>query len=350
MNTKTTPWTRTLTAAFTLSAALVAHSPASAQKVVELTYSSWLPSTHPLMADFMLPWGQQVEKATEGRIKVNFLPKAITNPPGHYDAVKNGVVDLAFISHSYYPGRFDLMKVATLPFSGNSSQSTSLAAWHLFDKYLRDANEHRGVKVLGIYGHGPGAVHTTSKVVEKVKDFDGLKIRVGGGMAADVAKVLNVNAVVKPAPDSYELLSTGVVDGVFFPTESLASFRLDDIVRHTTLFPGGLYSDTHAVIMNEQAFQRLPEADRAALMKLSGEHIARMAGKAWGEADTAGLKSMRAKGVTIHEASPQLIADIKKRSAPFEQAWLDAAKAKGIDGPKVLQAFQEDLKQIEAGK
>ncbi len=341
-------WSRTLAAACTLGAALLAGAPASAQKTVDLTYSSWLPATHPLMADFMLPWGKEVEQATQGRVRINFLPKPATNPPGHYDAVRNGVVDLAFISHSYYPGRFDLMKLPTLPFSGTSALATSLAAWHLFDSYLRGANEHRGVKVLGIYGHGPGAVHTTSKVVEKIEDFDGLKIRVGGGMAADVAKVLNVNAVVKPAPDSYELLSTGVVDGVFFPTESLASFRLDDIVRHTTLFPGGLYADTHAVIMNEQAFQRLSESDQAALLKISGEHIARMAGKAWGDADMAGLKSMRAKGVTIHEASPQLVADVKKRTAPFEQAWLDAAKAKGIDGPKVLQAFHDDLKQIEA--
>ena len=334
-----------------LTAAILMSAPAVAQqKPVELTYSSWLPPTHPLMADFMLPWGRQVEQATDGRVKINFLPKPITNPAGHYDAVRNGVVDLAFVSHSYYPGRFDLMKVATLPFSGNSAESTSIAAWRIFDKYLRPAGEHRGVKVLGVYAHGPGGVYTTAKKVERIEDFDGLKVRIGGGMAADVAKALNVNAVVKPAPDSYELLSTGVVDGVFFPAESIASFRLDGLIRQATLFPGGLYSDTHAIIMNEQAFERLSEADRAALLKLSGEHIARMAGKAWGDADTAGLASMKAKNVEVHQADDKLVADIKARTAPFEKAWLDAAKAKGIDGPRVLQAFRDEVKQLEAGK
>jgi len=333
-----------------LTAALFAVTPARAQKPVELTYSVWIPQTHVLVANFMIPWAQEVEKATQGRVKINFLPKPVTNPQGHLDAVRNGVVDLAFISHSYYPGRFDLMKVAMLPFSGNSAQSTSVAAWRIYDKYLAGANEHRGVKLLGIYGHGPGGVYTTKKVIDKVEDFENLKVRIGGGMAADVADALKVNAVVKPAPESYELLSTGVVDGVFFPPESIASFRLDGIIKNATVFPGGLYSDTHGIIMNEQAFAKLPNADRAILMKLSGEHIAQLGGKAWGDADTAAIESLRAKNVAFHQASPKLIADVKARTAHLEKAWLDTAKTKGIDGPKVLQEYRAELKKLEGGK
>lgn len=344
-----TKWNTALLGAC-LTVALVTSTAATAQqKPIELTFSVWIPATHVLVANFMVPWGQEVEKATQGRVKINFLPKPVTNPQGHFDAVRNGVVDLAFISHSYYPGRFDLMKVATLPFSGNSALSTSVAAWRMYDKHLAGVNEHRGVKVLGIYGHGPGGVFTTKKVVEKIEDFENLKVRIGGGTAADVADALKVNAVVKPAPESYELMSTGVVDGVFFPPESIASFRLDGIVKNATVFPGGLYSDTHAIILNEQAFARLPEADRAILLKLSGEHIAEMGGKAWGDADTAALDSLRAKGVAFHPASPKLVADVKARTAHLERAWLDAAKAKGLDGPQILQEFRADLKKLEAG-
>lgn len=342
-----TKWTTSLFG-LCLTAALVTATPAIAQKPIELTYSSWIPATHVLMSNFMIPWAQEVEKATEGRVKIHFLPKAVTNPVGHYDAVRNGVVDMAFISHSYYPGRFDLMKFAILPFSGNSAESTSVASWRIYDKYLRAANEHQGVKLLGIYGHGPGGVYTTGRKVENIEDFDGLKVRIGGGIQADIAKALKVNAVVKPAPESYELMSTGVVDGVFFPPESVVSFRLESVVKNATVFPGGLYADLHGIIMNEQAFARLSEADRATLLKLSGEHIAQMGGKAWGDADTAAMKTLKAKNVNIHPASDKLVADLKLRTAPFEKAWLDAAKAKGIDGPKVLQEFRAELKKLEA--
>lgn len=342
-----TKWTTALLGSL-LWATLLVSTPAAAQKQVELTFSVWIPQTHVLVSKFMIPWAQEVEKATDNRVKITFLPKPVTNPQGHYDAVRNGVVDLAFISNSYYPGRFDLMKFSMLPFSGDSALTTSVAAWRIYDKYLAAANEYVGVKVLGIYGHGPGQVFTTKRVIEKIDDFKNLKVRVGGGMAAEVASALDANPIVKPAPESYELMSTGVVDGVFFPPESIASFRLDGIVQNATIFPGGLYSDSHAIIMNEKAFAKLSPTDQAILMKLSGEHIARMGGKAWGDADTAALETLHAKNVAFHPASPQLIADVKARTASFEKTWLDKAKAKGIDGPKVLQEFHADLKQLEA--
>src|SRR5690606_7722209 len=127
------------------------------------------------------------------------------------------------------------------------------------------------------------------------------------------------------------LMSTGVVDGVLFPPESVASFRLDSVVKSATLFPGGLYSDIHGIIMNRQAFDRLPAKDRDILTKLSGEHIAEMGGKAWGDADVAAMKSLKAHNVVFHQASDALVASIKQRTAVFEQDWLKAAKAKGID-------------------
>ena len=336
--------------ALATAAALIAVSPAQAQpKPVELNFSVWIPQTHILVANFMVPWSQEVEKATEGRVKISFLPKPVTNPVGHLDAVRNGVVDLAFISYSYYPGRFDLMKYAILPFSGNSALSTSVASWRIYDKYLRAAVDIPGVKQLGIYGHGPGGVYTSGKAVEKIDDFEGLKLRIGGGIQADLAKVLKFNAVVKPAPESYELMSTGVVDGVLFPPESVASFRLDGLVKTATVFPGGLYSDVHGIIMNEKSCERLSPKDQAIVLKRSGEHLARLGGKAWGDADTAALESLKAKGVVFRPASDKLVADIKERTAGFEKAWLEAAKAKGIDGPKVLAEFRAELKSLEGG-
>jgi len=339
-----------LLAGLATAAGMILPTQASAQKTVDLAFSSWIPPTHVLMKNFMIPWAKEVEAATEGRVKITFLPKAVTNPVGHLDAVRRGAVDLAFISHSYYPGRFDLMKLSTLPFSGNSAEANSLAAWRIYDKYFRPVNEHRGVKLLGVYGHGPGGVYTTKVKVEKIEDFKGLKVRIGGGMAADVATALEANAIVKPAPESYELLSTGVVDGVFFPPESITSFRLDEVVKFATVFPGGLYSDSHGIIMNEKAFEQLEPRDREALLKLSGEHIARMGGKAWGDEDKVALAKLKASSVTFTEASPKLVADVKARTGKFEQEWLETAKKAGLDGPKVLADFRAELAKDEPAR
>ena len=69
-----------------------------------------------------------------------------------------------------------------------------------------------------------------------------MKIRSGGGISEAAAKALGASPLVKPAPESYELLSSGVADGTFFPSESIKSFNLDKVVKYATFFPGGFYS------------------------------------------------------------------------------------------------------------
>ncbi|MGB3291268.1 MAG: TRAP transporter substrate-binding protein [Burkholderiaceae bacterium] len=334
----------TFIAGATLGLGATAHA-----KNVTLTVSSWLPPTHAVVADFLVPWGKEIKEATQGRVTLRILPKPATNPAGHFDAVRDGLVDISFISHAYYPGRFELTKFAVMPFSGNTATSRSVAAWDTYEKFLLKADEHKGVRLLGMYAHGPGITFTTDKAVKTIDDYQGLKIRVGGGMAADVAKAVGANAIPKPAPESYELLSMGVVDGVFFPAESLVSFKLDGIIKNATVYPGGLYSDTHAVIMNPAAFDRLSEEDKQAVLKLSGRHIAELAGKAWDKHDAVAWKVLNSGKINLIRADSALVDAVRERTKGFEKTWLDEAAAKGIDGPAALESFRSEIKKLEAG-
>src|ERR1035437_9306779 len=96
-------------------------APALAQ--TEISISSWVPPSHFLNKDFLAGWTQEVEKATNGRVKFSFLPKAVASPVGHFDAVKDGLADLTFISHSYTPARFPLTRFGVLPFGGDNAEA-----------------------------------------------------------------------------------------------------------------------------------------------------------------------------------------------------------------------------------
>jgi TRAP-type transport system periplasmic protein len=63
-----------------------------------------------------------------------------------------------------------------------------------------------------------------------VEDLAGLKIRSGGGISEEMARALGASAFVKPAPECYELLSSGVADGTFFPLDCIASFKLGTVI------------------------------------------------------------------------------------------------------------------------
>jgi TRAP-type transport system periplasmic protein len=332
----------------TLALTTMLAVPAAQAQTTELTMSAWVPPTHMIVRDILMPWAQQVEKETNGRVKIRLLPKAVAGAVNHFDAAKDGLADIVFISHSYTPSRFQLLRMAVLPFGGDSAESQSIALWRTHEKHFGKFNEHSGTQLLGLYTHGPGIFWNSKRPIRTIDDFNGLKIRVGGGIAADVANAIGANAIAKPAPESYELLSTGVVDGVMFPGESIRSFKLEKLVKYATDFPGGLYSDSHAVIMNEARWKKLPKQDQDAVMRVSGEALARLAGKTWDKYAADGFEAVKSTGGEVIRADAALVKAVAERTKKFEQEWIEAVRGKGIDGAKVLADFRAEVAKADS--
>ncbi len=333
-----------------LATLLLSAAAATASAQTVLTMSSWVPPTHSLTRDVLNVWAKSVEKATEGRVTFKMLPKHPSAPPGTFDAVRDGLVDVSFVTASYTPARFALPYLAELPGGGATAEINSVAYSRIHWKYLQSVNEYKGVKLLGVFTHGPGQMFTVNKQVTSVADLAGLKIRSGGGISESAAKALGASPLVKPAPESYELLSSGVADGTFFPPESIESFKLDKVVKYATFFPGGFYGSAFGFFMNQDKWNALPKRDQDAITSVSGEVLARLAGRSWDAADRGGVAALKAAGVKITEASPEFVAEVSKRTAPLVQDWIKAANAKGVDGAKVFAAFHEELKNVAAGR
>ena len=176
-----------------LAASLIAAAqPALAQTT--LTMSSWVSPQHHLTAVVLQGWANEVEKATNGRVKFQMLPKHPSAPPGTFDAVKDGLVDLSYVTASYTPSRHILPLMAELPGAGDTALVNSVAYSRIYWKYFDKVGEYKGVKLLGVFTHGPGQMFT-KKPVAGINDIQGLKIRTGGGIAEAVAKALGTSAV-----------------------------------------------------------------------------------------------------------------------------------------------------------
>jgi TRAP-type C4-dicarboxylate transport system substrate-binding protein len=319
----------------------------SAHAQVTLTVSSWLPPTHTL-SQTQAKWCDDVTAATSGRVKCNILPKAVVPPPRTFDAVRDGLADVSYSVHGYTPGRYLLTQMVELPFGGDNPVATSVAYQRIHDKYLAKADEHRGLKVLAVFTHGPGIVFNTKRPVSSLADMQGLKFRVGGGMVNEVGKALGVNVTLKPAPESYELLSSGVMDGVFFPAESIESFKLEKLIRHRTDFPGGLYNTSFAFVMNQGTWNKISKADQAAIEKLSGEAAARSFGLGWEGVDRRGSAFMQANGVTRQMAGKPFVDEVRSKTASLEQKWVADAKAKGLaNAEQVLKEYRAEVAKLQ---
>jgi len=328
------------------AAAAMLASPARAQTT--LTYSSWVPPTHHLTI-WQANWAAEVEKATGGRVKFQSLPKHPAAAPGTFDAVRDGLVDLSYVTASYTPARHILPLMAELPGMADTAEVNSVAYSRIHWQHFQKVGEYKGVKLLAVWTHGPGQMFT-KKPVAGINDVRSLKIRTGGGIAEAVANAIGASAFVKPAPESYELLNSGVADGVFFPFESIVSFKLDTVIGQATVFPGGMYSSAFGFFMNEEKWNKLSKQDQAIIEKYSYEYAARSNGKSWDAADQKGLDALKKASVKIVRADPAFVAEVQKRSGPIVEDWIKKASAKGVDARAALQEFRAEIKKVAAEK
>lgn len=332
---------RRLITTLALAASLGFTTEAFAQTTLQV--SNWLPPSHPILTQIIEPWGKMVEEATAGRVKVEIMAAAIGKPPAQFDLVKAGAAEIGYGVHGYTPGRFKLTPIVEGPFLSNSAEALSVAYWKVYEAMLAKADEHAGVHVLSVFTHGPGMIFTASKPVTKIADAEGLKMRIGGGVVAEVAKRLGMVGVQVPSPQVYEVLANGVADGILFPAESVPFFRIDDVIKHGTSVPGGLYNTSFFIVMNEAAWNALSDEDKAAIDKISGEALSRMAGKAWDAADAAGMKTMTGKGVAFVEADDAFVTALSEKLAGIEDGFLAAAKESGIDGQAALDMLKAEI-------
>jgi len=189
---------------------------------------------------------------------------------------------------------------------------------------------------------------STGDAITQMSDLKGMKVRIGGGIIKELAQAMGVVAILKPATQSYEILSRGIADGVFFPMESLAAFKLEGLVKNVTEVPGGLYNTSFFLVMNPGSYDKLTDEQKAAIDAVSGEAFAALAGEGWDKADDAGRKVATDNGIVIQTASDAFVADITKAASGVESAWVAKADAKGVDAQMMLDEFKQIAKDVAA--
>jgi TRAP-type C4-dicarboxylate transport system substrate-binding protein len=330
-----------------VAGAALAATGDSAGAQTTLKYNNWLPPTHNQLVLAIRPWIAEVEKASNGRIKIEVPPASLGAPVRQYDLAFEGVADIVAAVHGYTPGRFKLPGIAELPFVGDTAEQRSVAYWRVHEKYFAKADEHKGVVVLAVFAHGPGSIMTRDPVTS-IDDMKGKKMRVGGGIIDKINPALGGVNVAAPATEVHDILSKGVADGVYFPSEAFKVFKLEGSVKAQTTIPGGLYSSAWVIAMNKAAFDKMPEQDKKALMSVSGEHLVRIHAKAWDAADKEGIEAMQKAGVKRTAADQKFIAGVKEKTAFLEQEWLKDAKSLGVDGEAALKMYRDEVSKLKA--
>jgi len=331
---------RVSTVASVGAVALLAIS-ASVRAETQLVMSSWLPAKHPIVVNAMKPWAREISKVTEGRVKVRVLAKPVGPPPAHFDLAADGVADITYGLHSFTKDdRFFRSRIGQFSFIGDDAVAGSKAFWSVYAGELDAQAEHKGVKLVGLFVHGPGVLHNNVRKLEQVSDISGLKIRTPGGYIADLMGDLGATTLFMSSGEVYEKLSRGVIDGVTFTYEALTAFKLTEHLKYSMRVPGGIYNTTWFVVVNEAKWNEISADDRAAIEAISGEAFAERVGKAWNDADTKAIEKIKDAGIEIYDAPAPILEAIEASAAKHEAAWVKVVDEQGMDGAAALKAMR----------
>ena len=309
-----------------------------AQQKTELKLAYFVGDQH-AMSQWLIKWADSLEQQSGGRISVKRFPGSQMGPvQQHYDFVRTGQADVAWFLHGSTPGRFPLTELAEAPYLiGSAEIGTKVVnAPELREKYL-DA-EHRGIKVLLLFTHQPGNLHTTKKAIRAVDDMRGLRIRFASPTIRDFVAALGATPVGLPPTEQVEQLQKGAIDGALIDYGGAGiAFKMGGIVKYSTEIYA--YVATFGLGMNETVWKRLP-LDLKELVTKSVTGVEQEVGCAWDALDEPGKQAiMDAGGEAIRLAPPEN-ARFRKIGAEVTERKLKELEGKATSARAVYASMQ----------
>jgi TRAP-type transport system periplasmic protein len=325
---------------FALAAFFVSSVPVSAQeKVLKLRFSDYEPPSSPISKN-NAEWAKEVEKMTNGRVKISFFPGATLTPPAQtYDSVVKGVIDLGHSLAAYTPGRHALSEVTNLPIGFKDGYQATMCAnaWLAATK----PKEYDDVKVMFFHSHGCTRF-ATRKVISSVDELKGLRIACNA-QTTNIITALGAAPVTLPISETYDAIQKGLAEGFLLGVLGLQNFKFADVVKCCMENPAISATPILYTVMNKDKWSSISKQDQQAIEKVNQEWIERT-GKLWNHLNSEALEYAKGRGVKLVKVSDADIAETSKKLQPLLVKWVNDMKAKGLPAEESLKFCQEYIK------
>ncbi len=312
-------------------------SPAQAAEVTLRLAHPW-PGTSDIH-NGLAAWGESLTKASDGRIEVElYSAQTLTKAAKAYDAVVGQIADVTATVQGYTANRFPLTQVIELPGLVDSAAQGSCVLQKLYDN--GDINgEYQDTHVLFVWTNGPGQLHMKGKSVTKPEDLAGLRIRRPTTVVGQLLEDLGAQPIGMPAPEIYQSLQRGVIDGVAISWDGAKVFRLNEVADHHTAL--NLYSLSFVLTMNKGVYDRMPADLKAIIDQHSGPEWAQFMARIFDDLDKQSIRDAKALNQPIIELSDELKSAWKPALDRVTESYLSELEAKGLPARQVYRHAQE---------
>ncbi len=293
---------------------------------------------------------RQMSEASGGRLQFTFNPGgSLLGATETIDGVKDGSADICWSCTSFFSSRFPAAEFINL--TGNGCVSARMATdvfQQMYEEIPEVQNEFADWKVLALHSCSYGPISTVGKKIETKDDFKGMLIRTAGTVASQYIEALGATPMSVPTSDVYENISKGVINGFTNDWHNIDCFKLYEPIDYCLDLPVSFTSCF--VLMNKDAYNRLPDDLKAIIDTYAGNYAGDMAGYWWDSCNYWVADKMRENGVEVYSPSEELKAWAQSDEivGGIHEWYVQYLNELGLDGQAIYDKCMEIVAQNAA--
>jgi TRAP-type C4-dicarboxylate transport system substrate-binding protein len=313
---------------------------AQAADPIKLRVADSFPKGHYLVKLILEPWMEAVSKRTNNAVTFEHYPaQQLGKATDMLKLTQTGVADIGYVAPAYASDKMPVSEVAMLPGAFEHSCQGTLAYWKLARSGVIAEQDYapNNIRLLLAVSLPQYRIFTVKHPVKDVADVTGLKLRTTGGAQDLTLRAIGAVPVRMAAPDAYESLSRGTMDGLLFPLESVVAYGADKLVKYSTDGLGfGSFIVSYSI--SEAAWKKLSPEIQKTMVDVADEIIP-SACKDVQKAEETTKNSMEATGVRFETLQPETRAKFKDLMQGVAKTWAEGLDPRGKRGSDALKEF-----------
>ena len=320
---------------FTCILTLTGGQAPAADKPTEIVFSTYMPTSYGYLMQPLIDFMAEVEKESAGKVKFKFFHSGqLYKGKEEFAALERGEIDMAAPNDLYLTGIVPETGISNLPFlwktPASMQKSLDAGLWKLGinDKFLA-----HNVVVLGTAAGGPYQIYAKGFAVHLPKDIAGKKWGVSGSTASKAIELMGGSPTTMSSGELYLALQRKTIDGTTRPLITGLGRKLYEVVDNISVTNMAYF--TCMLAINKEKWDSLSKDIQDIMIKAAKNRDKRQLEML--EAFMAdAIKKYQEKGVKVHMATPEELAQFQEKMIPVQKWWLEKVK----DGKKYIDFVQ----------
>jgi len=298
--------------------------------------------------DIFAYWQNEVTKRTNGAITFEtYWGGSLGAPADHIDLLKNGVIQVVQTHQWFTPSRMPFGEFEyVFPFGPTDYVQVVTAMRQIrgeFDQFRKELADNNAIMISDI--PQPSYNMLSDRPITKIADFQGLKVALIGRYFGRWLPP-GATPVVRPAPERYDMLKTGLANVDLNPLDNQYAYKLNEVSKYFIDDLTLLTACPMGVMMNLDTFNKFPPEIQKIFLEVGKETEMISATVIIPQWEKKIKESWRQSGIKWVKFEPEEKKKWINDLPDIPAEWAKEMESQGLPGFELVQRWQEITKQL----